>query len=64
MGVTLAHIDNNFLLQQLFRNYVYSYVKDMVVQEQKKAGSVAQNLSNNKIYKRQKDVSLCLLYCS
>lgn len=56
MKVNPEHARNTQLLQSLYRNFVWSYMKSRIVKDLRSPGSIAQADLDNKAYKRRAEV--------
>ncbi len=58
LEVHMGHLGNAQLLKMLYRNFIWSRMKDLVLKELRKPGSVAGSIEVNKAYKRRLEVRL------
>lgn len=58
MRVNPEHAQNTQLIQSLYRNFVWSYMKNRIVKDLRSPGIVAQADLDNKAYKRRSEVRL------
>lgn len=52
----LRYLGETNMVQQLYRNFVWSYMKKLVVKEAKEPGSVKRSIEGNKVYKNRVEV--------
>lgn len=67
LAPNLAYIRNTVFVKKLYINFVWSYLKGLVVKEHKEPGSVSQAVDGNKAYKSRTEVSrdfLWVIVCS
>ncbi|KAG9226078.1 hypothetical protein CCMSSC00406_0004989 [Pleurotus cornucopiae] len=57
LEVHMGHLGNAQLLKMLYHNFIWSHMKDLVLKELRKPGSVAGSIEVNKAYKRHLELS-------
>ncbi|KAE9393032.1 hypothetical protein BT96DRAFT_944218 [Gymnopus androsaceus JB14] len=55
LEVSFHHLENTFLLNKLYHNYVFSYWRILCKKEATETGAVEKALMKNKVYKRRID---------
>ncbi|KAG6913563.1 hypothetical protein DXG01_005900 [Tephrocybe rancida] len=53
----LKHLSDTALIERLFRNFVWGYMRKIILKEQKNPGTQQHNIDENKAYKNQKEVT-------
>ncbi len=56
LGIHMNHLGNTQLLKNFYRSFIWSRMKDLVIREAKKPGSVMESIEMNKVYKRRLEV--------
>ncbi|KDR74790.1 hypothetical protein GALMADRAFT_157365 [Galerina marginata CBS 339.88] len=51
----LSFLRDSTLLQRLYNNFIWSYMKNLALRERKEAGSVGRDLERNKVYKERSE---------
>src|SRR5271156_2933805 len=51
LSLNMHYIHDTSLLQKLYKNFLWSYIKGLALKEQKEAGSVRRGMQENKAYK-------------
>jgi len=62
LSPNLRYIQDTALIQKLYRNFVWSYLRGLVLREQKEQGSVSRALQENKAYKSRSEVRKAVIY--
>ncbi len=62
LSPNLRYLQDTALIQKLYKNFVWSYLKGLVLKEQKEQGSVSRALQENKAYKSRSEVRKAKLF--
>ncbi|KAG6884577.1 hypothetical protein C0992_006071, partial [Termitomyces sp. T32_za158] len=53
----LTYLHDMSVIQKLYRNFVWSYIRNLVMKEKKEPGSIARSLQENKAYKNRQELT-------
>jgi len=56
LSPNMCYIHDTSLIQKLYKNFLWSYMKGLALKEQKESGSVSRGLQENKAYKARIEV--------
>jgi hypothetical protein len=56
LSPNMRYIHDTSLIQKLYKNFLWSYMKGLALKEQKESGSVSRGLQENKAYKARIEV--------
>ena len=56
LSPNLRYIQDTSLIQKLYKNFLWSYMKGLALKEQKEAGSVSRGMQENRAYKLRTEV--------
>ncbi|KAF4590492.1 hypothetical protein EYR38_009793 [Pleurotus pulmonarius] len=57
LGIHMNHLGNTQLLKNFYQSFIWSRMKDLVIREAKKPGSVMESIEMNKVYKRRLELA-------
>ncbi|KAF8070251.1 hypothetical protein FPV67DRAFT_1668126 [Lyophyllum atratum] len=57
LAPNMRYLPDTSLIQKLYRNFLWSYMKDLVVKEQKEPGSLKRAVRDNKAYKSRTELT-------
>lgn len=62
LSPNLRYVQDTAFVQKLYRNFVWSYLKGLVLKEQKEEGSVIRAIQENRAYKSRSEVRKAKLF--
>jgi hypothetical protein len=62
LSPNMRYIHDTSLIQKLYKSFLWSYLKGLVLKERKEPGSVSRAIQENKAYKSRLEVHIHYLY--